>query len=35
VLDPGPALGRHQRWVAALGLAVFLLCFTPVPFHVP
>ena len=35
VLDPGPALGRRQRWVAALGLAVFLLCFTPVPFHVP
>jgi membrane-associated protease RseP (regulator of RpoE activity) len=35
VLDPGPALGPRRRWVALAGLVVFLLCFTPVPFHAP
>ncbi len=35
VLDPGPPLDRSRRWVAACGLGVFLLCFTPVPFHTP
>jgi membrane-associated protease RseP (regulator of RpoE activity) len=35
VLDPGPPLDRRRRWVAAIGLLVFLLCFTPVPFHTP
>lgn len=35
VLDPGPPLDARRRWVAALGLVVFLLCFTPVPFHAP
>lgn len=31
VLNPGPQLDRKRRWIAALGLVVFLLCFTPVP----
>lgn len=35
VLDPGLALDRRRLWVAALGLLVFFLCFTPVPFHAP
>jgi membrane-associated protease RseP (regulator of RpoE activity) len=35
VLDPGAGLDRRRLWVAALGLLVFLLCFTPVPFHSP
>lgn len=35
VLNPGPPLDRRRMWVAALGLLVFLLCFTPVPFHIP
>lgn len=35
VLDPGPPLDRRRKWVAALGLMVFVLCFTPVPFHTP
>jgi len=34
VLDPGPPLDRRRRWVALAGLLVFLLCFTPVPFHI-
>jgi len=35
VLDPGPPLDSSRRWVAIAGLVVFLLCFTPVPFHTP
>lgn len=35
VLDPGQPLDGNRRWVAVLGLVVFLLCFTPVPFHAP
>ncbi len=35
VLDPGAGLDSRRLWVAALGLLVFLLCFTPVPFHNP
>lgn len=35
VLDPGAPLDRRRLWVAALGLVVFVLCFTPVPFHAP
>ncbi len=35
VLDPGLPLDPPRRWVAAAGLLVFLLCFTPVPFHTP
>lgn len=35
VLDPGPSLDRRRIWVAALGLLVFVLCFTPVPFRAP
>jgi hypothetical protein len=33
VLEPVQTLDRKRLWVAALGLLVFLLCFTPVPFH--
>lgn len=35
VLDPGPPLDRRRFWVAVFGLLVFVLCFTPVPFHAP
>ncbi|MFQ5662926.1 MAG: site-2 protease family protein [Terriglobia bacterium] len=35
VLDPGRPLDPPRYWVAALGLLVFILCFTPVPFHTP
>jgi len=35
VLDPGAPLDRRRLWVAAFGLLVFVLCFTPVPFHAP
>ncbi|MBI4466332.1 MAG: site-2 protease family protein [Acidobacteria bacterium] len=35
VLDPGPPLDRRRQLVALLGLVVFALCFTPVPFHTP
>jgi len=35
VLDPGRPLDSRRLWVAAAGLLVFFLCFTPVPFHAP
>jgi membrane-associated protease RseP (regulator of RpoE activity) len=35
VLDPGTGLDRRRYWVAAVGLVVFLLCFTPAPFRMP
>lgn len=35
VLNPGQPLDRRRYWIAALGLLVFLLCFTPVPFRAP
>lgn len=35
LLDPGPPLDLRRRWVTVLGLVVFFLCFTPVPFHAP
>jgi len=35
VLDPGAGLDSGRLRVAALGLLVFLLCFTPVPFRSP
>jgi membrane-associated protease RseP (regulator of RpoE activity) len=34
VIDAAEPLDRRRRWVAFIGLIVFLLCFTPVPFHV-
>ncbi|MFQ5778126.1 MAG: site-2 protease family protein [Terriglobia bacterium] len=34
VLNPGPPLDHRRLWVAALGLLVFFLCFTPVPIHI-
>ncbi len=35
VLDPYEGLDARRRWVALVGLIVFLLCFTPSPFRVP
>ncbi len=34
VLDPYEGLDARRRWVAVIGLVVFLLCFTPAPFRV-
>jgi membrane-associated protease RseP (regulator of RpoE activity) len=34
LLDPYEGLDTRRRWVAVIGLIVFLLCFTPVPFRV-
>jgi len=35
VLNPVEGLDPRRRWVAAIGLAVFLLCFHPAPIYVP
>ena len=35
VLDPTEGLDSRRRWVAAIGLAVFLLCFHPAPIYIP
>ncbi|HSC78324.1 MAG TPA: site-2 protease family protein [Candidatus Acidoferrales bacterium] len=34
VVDPYEGLDTRRRWVAFIGLVVFLLCFTPTPFRV-
>jgi membrane-associated protease RseP (regulator of RpoE activity) len=34
VVDPGLPLDSRRRWIALIGLIVFILCFTPAPFHV-
>jgi hypothetical protein len=31
LFDPLP-LDRRRRWMGAIALAIFLLCFTPAPF---
>jgi membrane-associated protease RseP (regulator of RpoE activity) len=35
VIDPVEPLDARRRLVAVLGLLVFLLCFTPLPFYAP
>ena len=35
VLDPGRELDTRRRQLAVVSLLIFLLCFTPVPFHIP
>ncbi len=34
LLDPGQELDASRKWLAIVALAIFLLCFTPVPFFV-
>ncbi len=35
VLDPGEGVDARRRFVAAIGLVVFLLCFHPAPIYIP